>query len=483
MPISQRRLLGLLGIVLWGLWLAWWGRVGHPLNVDLPETVHLGQWILYHGRLPAHLHWVWGQHGPWLAVAWELGSALLFAGTMQIAGVTGLVALWAFALTLTLLLSAAAIRAFGRTPRWGVLGLGGIAISLYAPIWAALWMLPGAAFVLWDASHLVQRQGRDRWTHRARYAGVLILWTWLSPSVLWAVPVVIGLGVLWPTGTSPRPWKSLGVRLAFVGLAMATLPDAGSWLAAVWRYVSGAVQPAVSWPSVTTQLHPWPFGALPEWLAVLGTAWILWGLWRGRRIPLWWAGLLAGPALLIWHALYYTALALWALTTGIASQSEAPQGMPDAPAPGRLWVLGLVLGVAIGGAAWGSATLTWAASYPEYTWYHQVTKHSPPGHVWVPLPQGGVFTLATGRASWLDNRMQVWDANPHAYTRAAIRATGHVPIGPWLTAHHVVAVLWPVRPAFDARLRHAGWHVTSRGPGSYQCWQPISQGGAAHGPR
>lgn len=482
MPIS-RRLLGGLGVVLWGLWLAWWSHVGHPLNVDIPETVHLGQWVLVHGRLPEHLHWVWGQHGPWLAVAWELGSALLFAATVQVAGVPGLIALWAGALTLTLILSAAAIRALGRTPRWGVLGLGGVAISLYAPIWAALWILPGAAFVLWDASRVVQRQGRDRWTHRALYASVIILWTWLSPSVLWAVPVVVGLGVLWPTGAGRRPWKSLGVRLAFVGLAMATLPDAGSWLAAVWRYVSGAVQPAVSWPSVTIQLHPWPLGAFPEWLAILGIVWMLWGLWRGRSVPLWWGGLLAGPAVLIWHALYYTALALWALFTGIASQTRREAAASRVSSNLSLKLAAVALSVAIGGAVWGSAHLTWAASYPEYAWYHQVTKNLPAGHVWVPLPQGGVFSLATGRAAWLDNRMQIWDATPHAYNGDALRATGRIPIGSWLTAHHVVAVLWPVRTALDARLRHAGWHVTGHGPGTYQCWQPVNQGGGAHGPR
>ena len=483
MSIPQQRLRAAgLGILLWSLWLAWWGHVGHPLNVDVPETMHLGQWILHHGRFPKQLRWVWGHQGPWRAVGWEVGSALLFAGTVQVAGVGGLIALWAGVLTVTLGLSASAIGALGRAPRWYVLGLGGAAISLYAPIWAAMWMLPGAAFVLWDASHLVQRQGRDRWTHRALYAGVLIGWAWLSPSVLWAIPVLVGLGVLWPLQKGPRPWKSLGLRLAFVGLAVATLPDPTSWMAAVWRYVSGAVQPAVLWPSVTAQLRPWPLGALPEWLAAGGMIGILYGLWRGRRVPLWWGGLLAGPALLIWHALYYTPLALWALTTGLASQSGRDLSSASGFHAPRLWVAGLALTVAVGGSAWGSASLTWAASYPEFAWYQQVTKHLPTGHVWVPLTQGGVFTLATERPAWLDNRMQVWDANRRAYNRDAARATGQLPVKAWLVTHHVVAVLWPINPALDTRLQQAGWQVTGHGPGSYQCWQPINQGGGAHGP-
>lgn len=478
---QQRHLLEMFGIALWSLWLAWWGHVGRPLNVDVPETVHLGQWILSHGRFPEHLHWVWGQQGPWIAVGWEMGSALLFAEVVRVMGPGGLVALWAGALTLSLGLSAAAIRAMGQRPRWGILGLGGVMVSLYTPIWAALWMLPGAAFVLWDASRLVDRAGHDRWTHRALYAGVLIGWAWLSPSVLWAIPVLVGLGVLWPMQKGPRPWKSLGVRLAFVGLAMATLPDPISWIAAVGRYVSGRVQPAIPWPSVTGQLHPWPWGALPEWLAGIGMVWILYGLWRGRRVPLWWGGLLVGPALLIWHALYYTPLALWAIFTGIASQSPSVLSRPFGSRLNRPWVAGLVLTGVIAAAGCGSAGLTWATSYPEYAWYQQMTKHVPPGRVWVPLTQGGVFTLATGRPVWLDNRMQVWDANPLAYNRAAAIATGRLPIKGWLTTHHVVAILWPVRPALDARLRQAGWHVTGDGPGTYQRWQPINQGGSTHG--
>lgn len=456
--------------LLWILWLLFWWVHAHPVNVDVAETVHFGQWIWTHGRFPTHLRWVWGApQSHWLAVAWEAGSAVVFAAAWQIGGPWGLFGVWAGVMTLTLGCTAWAIQRSGRSPAWGILWLGGVVISLFMPVVAAMWVLPGAAFVLADASRWMACHS-DRWRDRMLYLVSVTLWAWLSPSVLWA-GVLLGGVIVWEFGHRPRPWVTWGWRVGSLVVAVLTLPNTGTWVAAVWRYLTGAVVPSVPWPSVTGLLVPWPLVSLPIGMWIAGVLLVLVRA-RSTATPRVWWMVCGGTALMIWHARYYTPLSLWALMTLAAGRHVPTKDLWRGLTVGVLVLTGVFLSLGLGLAPNATPQTGWATVYPEAAWFHTVTRTLPPGHVWVPLPQGGVFNVVTGRAAWLDNRMQVWDASPRAYGTAAALATGRRPLGTWLRQERVVAVLWPSRGPLDARLRQAGWHVTGHGPGNYEFWRP-----------
>lgn len=455
--------------VAWFLWAWWRWNASAPVSVDVPETLHFGQWLVKHGRFPVHIHWVWGApHMHWLAVGWEAGSAILFAVFGQ-GGGFGFFALWMGSLSLTLVLTILAIRRAGLQPSWGMVFLMGAVLSLYEPLVAAMWVLPGVAFLLWDSSAL--RHSPKRGCMDGVYAAVIGSWAWLSPSVLIA-PIFTGaLWAFWSRGHR-RPVGRLAWRLFGAPVvAWLSLPSPWSWAQAVGRYLAGAVKPGVPWPGVTGLLHPYPITAYPSaiWLGLVGLV-IIRGVWTRTPPKIWWL-LLLPIAALYWKEAYFAPLAYWALATLLSFMGPWTLKARGAQAGLRIVVLLYVLMVGI--EAYRVPThLAYASMFPRYSWYQSESLRLPPGHIWMPLAQAGLFTLATGRPGWLDNRMQIWDAYPRFYRNAALIATGRVPLKEWLLQHHVVAVFWPKNRAVDRRLRSADWHITGYGPGHYRIWRP-----------
>ena len=469
-----RRSIPWLYLAAWLLWMWWRWNTAPPVSVDIPETIHLGQWVLSHNRFPNHLHWVWGvPQGKWLAVGWEAGSAVVFAVAYQV-GFWGLFVLWAASQLLAIKLTQLAIRWAGYAPSLGALAGMALLLSVFQPLVAAMWVIPGVAFLMYDAAIITT--GRSRFKHHLAYGAVLSAWAWLSPSVIIAPILTVVLILFWPSKIQSRPWAVLVLRAAIWPVAaVMTIPHPLSWMSAVLRYVSGRVTPKTPWPSVTTLLHPnLSWTALPNliWFSLLVLA-----LLQGARLRkphlLWWA-ILIPLSLLNWKEAYYTPLSLWALTALIAFmgpikfQSRALSlFLPLVP------IVFLVL-IAIKDIN-TPVRMTASRIFPRYTWYRQMSARFPSGRIWVPLTEGGIFTMATGRSTWLDNRMQIWDAYPTFYARSAALATGRAPLGPWLDQHHVVAVLWPERPLQARQLTLAGWIAVAHGPGSYQLWVPRTE--------